>query len=76
MAEFPAVDLRHEATALDLRDDDAFEFRLVKQRFAETFLKLDLVGRTRGLFQHRQALAQASHDLLNQFGFVHFTRDI
>jgi hypothetical protein len=51
MTEFPAVDLRQVADpTLDLRDDEGFEFRLVKQRFADTFLKLDLVGRTRGWY--------------------------
>ena len=75
MAEFPAVDLRHEGPALDLRDDDAFEFRLVKQRFAETFLKLDLVGRTRGwyldslLLRIANAGPQGAADVAAQAGF-------
>lgn len=76
MAEFPAVDLRHEEPALDLRADDAFEFRLVKQRFGETFLRLELVGRTRGwyldslLLRIANAGPQGAADVAAQAGFT------
>ena len=73
MAEFPAVDLRHEAPELDLRE--AFEFHLVKQRFAETFLKLELVGRARGwyvdslLLRIANAGPQGAAEVAAQAGF-------
>ena len=56
MPEFPTLDVRHGAPEIDLRetgaadDGDEFEFRLVKQRFAETFLRLEVVGRPRSWY--------------------------
>lgn len=50
MAEFPAVDLREGGADVDLREDGSFEFRLVKQRFGATFLKLEVVGRARSWY--------------------------
>jgi hypothetical protein len=66
MAEFPTLDLRDGTTGIDLReegaprDGDAFEFRLVKQRFAETFLRLDIVGRPRSWYLDNLLLEIAS----------------
>jgi hypothetical protein len=52
MAEFPTVRVGPDAgVEVDLREDSGtFEFRLLKQRFADTFLRLDVAGRPRSWY--------------------------
>ena len=59
MAEFPTIDVRTTEPEVDLRDE-SFEFLLVKQRFGETFLKLDVIGRPRSWYLDSLLLAIAN----------------